>query len=57
MPASTPQEIHFHFERAFNIGDVEAILALYEPSAVLENPGRAGSSPSGLTAEKMKEFV
>ena len=31
MPASTPQEIHFLFERAFNIGDVEAILALYEP--------------------------
>ena len=28
MPASTPQEIHFLFERAFNIGDVEAILAL-----------------------------
>jgi hypothetical protein len=35
MPASTPQEIHFLFERAFNIGDVEAILALYEPGAVL----------------------
>jgi ketosteroid isomerase-like protein len=33
MPASTPQEIHFLFERAFNIGDVEAILALYEPGA------------------------
>jgi hypothetical protein len=26
MPAFTPQEIHFLFERAFNIGDVEAIL-------------------------------
>jgi ketosteroid isomerase-like protein len=43
MPASTPQEIHFHFERAFNIGDVEAILALYEPSAVLV----AGGKPTG----------
>jgi hypothetical protein len=28
MRASTPQEIHFLSERAFNIGDVEAILAL-----------------------------
>jgi ketosteroid isomerase-like protein len=43
MPASTPQEIHFIFERAFNIGDVEAILALYEPSVVLV----AGGKPTG----------
>jgi hypothetical protein len=35
MLASTPQEIHFFFERAFNIEDVETILALYEPGAVL----------------------
>ena len=40
MPASTPQEIHFLFERAFNIGDVEAILALYEPGAVLVAGGK-----------------
>ena len=35
MPASTPREIHLLFEQAFNDGDVEAIVALYEPSAVL----------------------
>jgi hypothetical protein len=40
MPASTPQEIHFLFERAFNTGDVEAILALYEPGAVLVAGGK-----------------
>ena len=40
MPASTPQEIHLLFERAFNIGDVEAILALYEPGAVLVAGGK-----------------
>src|SRR5271156_6796646 len=40
MPASTPQEIHFLFERAFNTGDVEAILALYEPVAVLVAGGK-----------------
>jgi len=33
--ASTPQDIHFLFERAYNGGDLEAILALYEPNAVL----------------------
>jgi hypothetical protein len=31
MPASTPQEIHLLFERAFNIGDVEATLSLTSP--------------------------
>jgi hypothetical protein len=35
-----PQEIHFLFERAFNIGDVEAILALYGPGAVLVTGGK-----------------
>ncbi len=39
MPASTPQELHFLFERAFNLGDVEAIVALYEPGAVLVTGG------------------
>jgi hypothetical protein len=40
MPASTPQEIQFLFEHASNIGDVEAILALYEPGAVLVAGGK-----------------
>ena len=40
MPAYTPQEIHVLFERAFNAGDVEAILALYEPGAVLVAGGK-----------------
>jgi ketosteroid isomerase-like protein len=35
MPAHTPCEIHRLFEAAFNAGDLEAILALYEPGAVL----------------------
>jgi uncharacterized protein (TIGR02246 family) len=34
MPARTPPEIHRLFEAAFNAGDLEAILALYEPGAV-----------------------
>ena len=48
MPASTPQEIHFLFERAFNIGDVEAILALYEPSAVLVAGGKLVTGHDGI---------
>jgi hypothetical protein len=41
MPHPRHKEIHFLFERAFNIEDVEAILALYEPGAVLV----AGGTP------------
>jgi uncharacterized protein (TIGR02246 family) len=35
MPAGTPQEIHTLFLEAFNRTDVEALVALYEPSAIL----------------------
>ncbi len=35
MPAYSPADIHTLFEQAFNLGDVEAITALYEPGAVL----------------------
>src|SRR3954452_14446342 len=35
MPAYTPTEIHTLFLNRFNLGDVEALIALYEPDAVL----------------------
>ena len=35
MPAHTPQEIHVLFLDAFNRADVEALVALYEPNALL----------------------
>ena len=35
MPAYSPAEIHRLFEHAFNLGDAEALAALYEPNAVL----------------------
>ena len=35
MPASSPAQIHRLFQEAFNLGDVEALTALYEPNAVL----------------------
>jgi uncharacterized protein (TIGR02246 family) len=40
MPAYTPAEIHTLFEQAFNIGDVDALTALYEPDAVLLVDGK-----------------
>ena len=35
MPAYTPAKIHELFRTAFNRGDVEALIALYEPDAIL----------------------
>src|SRR5580704_8589032 len=48
MPAFTPREIHFLFERAFNARDVEAILALYEPGAVLVAGGKPVTGVAGI---------
>lgn len=33
------QDVHRRFEAAFNIGDMNALLALYEPEAVFVSPG------------------
>jgi uncharacterized protein (TIGR02246 family) len=35
MPAYSPSEIHELFRSAFNRGDAEALIALYEPDAIL----------------------
>jgi ketosteroid isomerase-like protein len=35
MPATEPEQIHGLFEQAFNAGDLEALMALYEPGAAL----------------------
>src|SRR5258708_18901565 len=40
MPAYQPAEIHDLFRHAFNLGDVEALIALYEPNAVLVVDGK-----------------
>jgi len=35
MPAYSPAEIHILFRDAFNLRDVDALIALYEPNAIL----------------------
>jgi uncharacterized protein (TIGR02246 family) len=35
MPATTPERIHRLFEEAFNSGDLDALMELYEPDAAL----------------------
>lgn len=41
-------DLHGKFERAFNAGDVEAIVALYEPDAIYV--GEDGTAAVGLDA-------
>ena len=41
MPAMTPAQIHRVFENAFNAGDMDGLLDLYEPDGVLiPQPGQ-----------------
>jgi uncharacterized protein (TIGR02246 family) len=38
MPARTPEEVDRLFAQALNAGDVDTLLSLYEPQAVLTPP-------------------
>jgi|SRR5581483_6515140 len=41
MPAQNPEDLHPLFAQAFNAGDPDALMALYEPGATLvPSPGR-----------------
>jgi uncharacterized protein (TIGR02246 family) len=46
MPAKSPDEIHPLFEKAFNAGDSDALMELYEPDATLV--AQPGSVVRGL---------
>ena len=35
MPATEPEQMHGLFEQAFNAGDLETLMTLYEPNAAL----------------------
>jgi len=39
MMAESPEELHLEFQHAFNRHDLDSILALYEPDAVLVSGG------------------
>ena len=42
MSKDSPRSVHETFEAAFNAGDLETIVALYEPDAILISaPGKA----------------
>ena len=46
MPATTPGQIHRLLEEAFNPGDLDGLMELYEPNAALiAQPGRHDDAP------------
>src|SRR5215468_10154471 len=49
MPAQKPEEVHRLFADAFHQGDLDAILSLYEPDAVLvPQPGQTVQGHSAI---------
>jgi uncharacterized protein (TIGR02246 family) len=49
MPATRPEEMHSVWEQAFNTGDVEQVMALYEPDAVLiPEPGQVARGTDAI---------
>ena len=57
MPARKPEELDLLFVQAFNAGDIEAMMKLYEPAASLTpQPGQVVSGTKALR-EALSEFV
>ena len=49
MSATEPEQLHRLFEQAFNAGDIEALMALYEPDAALiPQPGVTVAGGDGI---------
>ena len=58
MAAKTPIEVDQLFAKALEAGDLEAIVALYEPQAVV--PGQSGQPPAvghDQIREAMRPFI
>ena len=57
MPATEPEQIHGMFEQAFNTGDIEALMALYEPDAILVPQPGAVAEGSAAIRESLRWFL
>jgi len=57
MPSSSPEETAEAFFSAFNNEDIDAVVALYEPEAVLvAQPGQTAQGTTALR-EALREFL
>ena len=50
MIPHNPAEIHALFQKAFNLGDVEALISLYEPGAILMVGGKQVRGRANISA-------
>jgi ketosteroid isomerase-like protein len=57
MPATEPAQMHGLFEQAFNAGDIEALMALYEPDAALVPQPGAIAEGSATVRESLRWFL
>ena len=57
MPASEPEQMHGLFEQAFNAGDIEALMALYEPDAALVPQPGAIAEGAVAIRESLRWFL
>jgi uncharacterized protein (TIGR02246 family) len=49
LAATEPEQIHGLFEQAFNAGDIDALIALYEPDATLiPQPGAVAEGTAAI---------
>ncbi|GMU72718.1 MAG: hypothetical protein AMXMBFR42_21740 [Burkholderiales bacterium] len=57
MAARKPEDVHALFGRHFAAGDMDALLSLYEPTAILvPQPGKVARGPSAIR-ESLSAFL
>ena len=57
MAATEPEQMHGMFEQAFNAGDIDALIALYEPDATLiPQPGAVAEGTAAIR-EALRWFL
>ena len=54
MPAYTPADIHRLFRDAFNLGDLDALVELYEPSAVFVTGGEQVTGRDQISGRRLR---
>jgi uncharacterized protein (TIGR02246 family) len=57
MPATEPEQMHDLFEQAFNAGDLNALMALYEPDAALIPQPGATAEGTAAIRESLRWFL
>jgi uncharacterized protein (TIGR02246 family) len=57
MPATEPEQLHALFQQAFNAGDLDALMALYEPDAALIPQPGVTVDGSAAIAESLRWFL